>query len=55
MKDKIFKKLALIAIIGNIVIGATYLLLNDWTTATIHISLGIIFIPAYFDLIEQKK
>ena len=49
-KNKTFKLIVLIGIIGNILVGISYLFTtgNYWMAVT-HIASGIIFIPLFFD------
>ena len=49
MKNKIFKITVLTGIIGNIVVGISYFISNNYASAIIHIASGIIFIPMYLD------
>ncbi len=49
MKNKIFKMTVLIGIIGNIVVGISYFISNNYASAIIHIASGVIFIPMYLD------
>ena len=49
-KNKTFKLIVLIGIIGNILVGISYLFTTGsyWMAVT-HIAAGIIFIPLFFD------
>jgi hypothetical protein len=49
MRHKTFKIVALIGIIGNILIGISYFIVNNYASAIIHVASGIIFIPMYLD------
>jgi len=49
MKNKIFKTTVLIGIIGNILVGISYFVINNYASAIIHIASGIIFIPMYLE------
>ena len=49
MQNKIFKTTVLIGIIGNILVGISYLVINNYASAIIHIASGIIFIPMYLE------
>ena len=49
-KNKTFKLIVLIGIIGNILVGVSYLFTTGsyWMAVT-HIAAGIIFVPLFFD------
>jgi hypothetical protein len=49
MQNKKFRIIALIGIIGNILVGISYLVINNYASAIIHIASGIIFIPMYLE------
>ena len=49
-KNKIFKSIVLIGVIGNILVGISYLCVTgSYWMAVAHISAGVIFIPLFFD------
>ncbi len=51
-KQKIFKAVLFIGIVGNIAVGVTYLAVNNWVVGVPHIASGFIFIPVFFDVKE---
>ena len=49
-KNKTFKLIVLIGIIGNILVGISYLFTTgNYRMAVTHIAAGIIFVPLFFD------
>lgn len=48
-KQKIFKAMLLIGIVGNIAVGVTYLAVNNWVVGVPHVASGFIFIPVFLD------
>jgi hypothetical protein len=49
MKNKIFKAVVLIGIIGNIGVGLSFLLTGSISMGIVHLASGIIFMPMYLD------
>jgi hypothetical protein len=49
MKNKIFRALVLIGILGNVGVGISYLVTGVWSIAIMHIGFGIINAPIYFE------
>ena len=50
MKNKIFRALMVIGILGNVGGGISYLITGGWSIAIMHIGCGLIFTPVYLEL-----
>jgi hypothetical protein len=48
-KQKIFKAVLFIGIVGNIAVGVTYLAVSNWIVGVPHVASGLIFIPVFLD------
>ena len=55
MKNKIFKAIVLIGIIGNISVGLSFIVTGNIPMAITHISSGIIFMPLYWELKQDNN
>ena len=55
MKNKIFKAVVFIGIIGNISVGLSFLVTGNIPMGMAHLSSGIIFMPIYWDLKQDSN
>lgn len=55
VKNRWFRVITLIGIVGNIGVGISYLLTNNWFNGIIHIFGGCAIIPMFIDSKEYSK
>jgi hypothetical protein len=55
VKNRWFRVITLIGIVGNIGVGISYLLTNNWLNGIIHIFGGCVIIPMFIDSKEYSK
>jgi hypothetical protein len=55
VKNRWFRVITLIGIVGNIGVGISYLLTNNWLNGIIHIFGGFVIIPMFIDSKEYSK
>jgi hypothetical protein len=55
IRNRWFRLVTLIGIVGNIGVGISYLLTNNWPNGLIHIMGGVVIIPMFIDSKEYIK
>lgn len=55
MKNKMFKAVVLIGIIGNISVGLSFIVTGNIPMGVAHLSSGVIFMPLYWDLKQDNE